>query len=148
LGGAVQHGASTLPEWAFNKFAEANAIEVHLATAFQNQLFDSPAFPAELRERMYAYLAEHHADERKPGQTDAQFFYTTRKRAFGPFKRELWDLPEETRNYLMSGLFATFDLIMQRLGVAGKADLVDRYVKPVEVPVAAPESLRATPVRS
>ncbi len=148
LGGAVQHGASTLPEWAFNKFAEANAIEVHLATAFQNQLFDSPAFPAELRERMYAYLAEHHADERKPGQTDAQFFYTTRKRAFGPFKRELWDLPEDTRNHLMSSLFATFDLIMQRLGVAGKADLVDRYVKPVEVPVAAPESLRATPVRS
>jgi len=147
LGGAVQHGASTLPEWAFNKFAEANAIEVHLATAFQNQLLDSPAFPAELRQRMYAYLAEHHADERKPGQTDAQFFYTTRKRAFGPFKRELWDLPEETREHLMAGLFSTFDLIMQRLGVAGKAELVDRYVKPVEVPVQAPESLRATPVR-
>jgi fructose/tagatose bisphosphate aldolase len=147
LGGAVQHGASTLPEWAFNKFAEANAIEVHLATAFQNQLLDSPAFPAELRQRMYAYLAEHHADERKPGQTDAQFFYTTRKRAFGPFKRELWDLPEETREHLMAGLFSTFDLIMQRLGVAGKAELVDRYVKPIEVPVQAPESLRATPVR-
>lgn len=147
LGGAVQHGASTLPEWAFNKFAEANAIEVHLATAFQNQLLDSPAFPADLRQRMYAYLAEHHADERKPGQTDAQFYYTTRKRVFGPFKRELWDLPEETREHLMAGLFGTFDLIMQRLGVAGKADLVDRYVKPVEVPVRAPESLRATPVR-
>ncbi len=147
LGGAVQHGASTLPEWAFNKFAEANAIEVHLATAFQNQLLDSPAFPAELRQRMYAYLAEHHADERKPGQTDAQFYYTTRKRAFGPFKRELWDLPEETREHLMAGLFGTFDLIMQRLGVAGKADLVDRYVKPVEVPAPVPESLRATAVR-
>lgn len=147
LGGAVQHGASTLPEEAFNKFAEANAIEVHLATAFQNQIYDSPAFPADLRERIYAYLTERHADERKPGQTDAQFYYTTRKRGFGPFKRDLWDLPEETRSQLMSELFSTFDLIMQRLGVAGKASLVDRIVKLVEVPVPAPQALLATSVR-
>ncbi|MBS3750097.1 MAG: class II fructose-bisphosphate aldolase, partial [Anaerolineales bacterium] len=35
LGGAVQHGASTLPESAFNKFVESEALEVHLATNFQ-----------------------------------------------------------------------------------------------------------------
>lgn len=142
LGGAVQHGASTLPEEAFGKFAEANAIEVHLATAFQNQLFDSAAFPADLRERIYVHLAANNADERKPNQTDAQFYYTTRKRGFGPFKRELWDLPEATRHQLMSELQGTFDLIMRRLGVAGKADLVDRTIKPVVVRVPTPESLR------
>jgi hypothetical protein len=142
LGGAVQHGASTLPEEAFNRFAEANAIEVHLATAFQNQLYDSAAFPADLRDRIYAHLAANNADERKPNQTDAQFYYTTRKRGFGPFKRELWDLPEETRQQLMTELGRSFDLIMQRLGVAGKAALVDRIVKPVVVPVPAPEALR------
>ncbi|MEA2515394.1 MAG: tagatose 1,6-diphosphate aldolase GatY/KbaY [Thermomicrobiales bacterium] len=142
LGGAVQHGASTLPEEAFNRFAEANAIEVHLATAFQNQLYDSAAFPADLRDRIYAHLAANNADERKPNQTDAQFYYTTRKRGFGPFKRELWDMPEETRQQLMTELGRSFDLIMQRLGVAGKAALVDRIVKPVVVPVPAPEALR------
>jgi fructose/tagatose bisphosphate aldolase len=142
FGGAVQHGASTLPETAFGKFAEANAIEVHLATAFQNQLFDSAAFPADLRDRIYAHLAANNADERKPNQTDAQFYYTTRKRGFGPFKRELWDLPEGTRDQLMAELQGTFELIMQRLGVAGKADVVDRVIKPVVVRVPAPEGLR------
>ena len=32
------------------------------------------------------------ADERKDGQTEDQFLYTTRKKAIGPFKRQLWDL--------------------------------------------------------
>ncbi len=133
LGGAVQHGASTLPETAFGKFAEANAIEVHLATAFQSMLIDSRHFPADLRERMYAWLAENRASERKEGETDAQFLQKTRKRVFGPFKRDLWDLPEETRQALMSELEATYGNIMQRLGVRGSAALVDRIVTPVEI---------------
>ncbi|MGH2530693.1 MAG: class II fructose-bisphosphate aldolase [Thermomicrobiales bacterium] len=142
IGGAVQHGASTLPEEAFNRFAEANAIEVHLATAFQNQLYDSAAFPADLKERIYAHLAAKNADERKPDQTDAQFYYTTRKRGFGPFKRELWDLPTETITTLMGELEQTYGLVMQRLGVAGSAQVVDAHIKPVNVPIPAPDALK------
>jgi fructose/tagatose bisphosphate aldolase len=147
LGGAVQHGASTLPATAFSRFAEANAIEVHLATAFQNQMFDSEAFPAALRDEMYAHLAANHQNERKPDQTDAQFYYTTRKRAFGPFKRQLWDLPNDTKQAIMAELEPTFSLIMRELGVAGSAALVDRIVKPVEVEVPAPEALRLAAAR-
>ena len=143
LGGAVQHGASTLPADAFNRFSEANAIEVHLATAFQNQIYDHPAFPAELRERVYGYLIEKFAESRKPGQTDAQFFYTERKRGFGPFKRDMWDLPEAARIEILATLEETFSLIMERLGVAGKADLVDQIVKPVQVPLPVPTVLTA-----
>jgi len=143
LGGAVQHGASTLPAEAFGRFAEANAIEVHLATAFQNQLFDADAFPADLKDEIYAHLAANHADERKTNQTDAQFFYTARKRAFGPFKRRMWDLPTETRDALMANLLPTFELIMTRLGVAGSGTLVNRTVSPVEVPTAVPGALAA-----
>jgi len=143
LGGAVQHGASTLPAEAFGRFAEANAIEVHLATAFQNQLYDHEAFPTELKEQIYAYLNEKSADERKPNQTDAQFYYTTRKRGFGPFKRQMWDMPEERRLAIMEGLRISFSLMMQRLGVAGTAELVDRVVKPVDVVVPVPELFRA-----
>lgn len=147
LGGAVQHGASTLPATAFSRFAEANAIEVHLATAFQNQMLDSEAFPAALRDEMYAHLAANHRNERKPDQTDAQFYYTTRKRAFGPFKRQLWDLPAETKQAIMAELEPTFSLMMRELGVAGSAALVDRIVKPVEVEVPAPEALRQATAR-
>jgi fructose/tagatose bisphosphate aldolase len=147
LGGAVQHGASTLPEEAFGRFAEANAIEVHLATAFQNLIYESEFFPEQLKADIYAYLAANHADERKDGQTDAQFYYTTRKRGFGPFKRQLWDLPEETRAGIMDDLQPTFELIMRKLGVAGSASLVDRTIKLVDVPVQAPDVLRSVSAR-
>lgn len=142
MGGAVQHGASTLPETAFNRFTEADAVEVHLATAFQNAMFDSEAFPEDLKKEIYAYLDVNHSDERKPDQTDAQFFYTARKRAFGPFKRQMWSLPEETRDGILADLQPKFELIMEKLRVAGNSHLVDQHVKRADVVVPAPESIR------
>lgn len=141
LGGAVQHGASTLPEAAFGRFAEVDAVEVHLATGFQNIIYDHPAFPDELRQRIYGYLSEHRADERKPGQTDTQFQYNTRKRGFGPFKNELWSLPSETKNAIGDDLRDRFALIMHKLNVAGNANIVDRHVERVDIPLSAPTSL-------
>jgi len=138
LGGAVQHGASTLPEAAFGRFAEANAIEVHLATAFQSIVLDSGHFPADLRERQNAWLVENRVQERKEGETEQQFLAKTRKRVFGPFKREQWDLPEAARNQIMAELEATYSNIMQRLGVTGTSALVDRIIAPVEVEIAPP----------
>src|SRR5438128_7319854 len=49
LGGAVQHGASTLPPEAFGNFPACEAIEIHLATNFQSIVLDHPKLPAELR---------------------------------------------------------------------------------------------------
>ncbi len=135
IGGAVQHGASTLPESAFDKFATANAVEVHLATAFQNVMYDSPYFPKDLLDRIYAHLAEHHQDERKDGQTDAQFYYTTRKRGFGPFKREFWSLPDEAKLGIQDELRQRFALIMNELGVANRGELVDRFVTRIDAPI-------------
>lgn len=142
MGGAVQHGASTLPESAFHRFAEADAVEVHLATAFQNAIYDSDAFPADLKTEMYAWLDENRASERKPDQTDEQFYYTTRKRALGPFKRQLWSQQDEVRDGMLDDLQPKFELIMQKLQVAGNGNLVDQYVSRVDVEVPAPESIR------
>src|SRR4029079_6426940 len=86
MAGAVQHGASTLPEDLFGKFPDVETAEIHLATGFQNLIYDHPPFPRELRDEMYAHLAKAHADERKAGMSDQQFYYKTRKQAFGPFK--------------------------------------------------------------
>ncbi len=46
LSGAVQHGASTLPDEAFDRFPATGTAEIHLATGFQNMIYDSFAFPA------------------------------------------------------------------------------------------------------
>lgn len=143
LGGAVQHGASTLPEAAFGRFAEAGAVEVHLATAFQNLIFEHADFPVALRDEIYAYLSANHADERKEGQTDAQFFYSARKRGIGPFKRQMWDMPVEARASIAATLEESFSLLMQRLRVAGSAEIVDRFTPRVDVPAPMPDALTA-----
>ena len=93
LSGAVQHGASTLPDEAFHTFPETTTSEVHLATGFQNIMYDSHALPAAFRDEVYAYLKQECAKERKEGQTDEQFFYSTRKKGFGTLKKKWWDLP-------------------------------------------------------
>jgi fructose/tagatose bisphosphate aldolase len=138
LAGAVQHGASTLPEEAFHKFVECEACEVHLATGFQNLVFEM--LPVAFREEIYAYLRAHHADERKPGETDEQFYYKTRKRAWGPFKQAFWELPEEVRGPIREALEARFALLFERLRVAGTRELVARYVRPVPLlrPIPTP----------
>ena len=98
MAGAVQHGASTLPDELFHRFPAVETAEIHLATGFQNALYEHPAFPDELHREIEAWVFENAADERKPDQTDQQFVYTTRKKAIGPFKRELWDLDFEGRD--------------------------------------------------
>src|SRR5688500_18057035 len=95
LAGAVQHGASTLPSNAFGNFPRIETAEIHLATNFQNIVFDHSRLPAQLREQIRTWLDENAAGERKAGDTAEQFYYKARKKAIGPFKGELWELPED-----------------------------------------------------
>ncbi len=140
LGGAVQHGASTLPEDLFHKFPETKTIEIHLATEFQNIMFDR--LPDELRGRIYAWLAENAKEERKKGMTDEQFHYKARKKGFGPFKREWWNLPDAVRGEIATALEGKFERLFGKLRVGGTAALTERHVKPVAVPLGAPEALQ------
>ncbi|MEO8082307.1 MAG: class II fructose-bisphosphate aldolase [Ardenticatenales bacterium] len=115
LAGAVQHGASTLPDAAFSKFKDAGACEVHLATNFQNMLFDR--LPADLLAEIYAWLRQTKSAERKPDQTDEQFLYSTRKHALGAFKHRLWTMPERERAVIRDAWEAQFGLLFDHLGV-------------------------------
>ncbi|MGD0780160.1 MAG: class II fructose-bisphosphate aldolase [Dehalococcoidales bacterium] len=129
LGGAVQHGASTLPDEAFDMFPKVDAIEVHLATGFQNIVYDSPRFPKELLARMYSYLDTKCANERKTGETDEQFHYNTRKKALGDFKKEMWNLPDADLQAIMEELENRFSLIFHKLNAIDTVKLVKKYVK-------------------
>lgn len=131
MGGAVQHGASTLPEDAFGKFVESEAVEVHLATNFQNMLFDR--MPEDLRSRMYAYLDENSASERKPDMTAEQFYYKTRKNAIGPFKRDTWKMEPGKKEEISLAWEAQFLKLFKMLGLPGSRKHVEQTVKPVVV---------------
>ncbi len=128
LAGCVQHGASTLPQEAFNQFPANGTAEIHLATGFQNILYDAGGLPDDLRGEMMAWCRDNCAEERKEGETEEQFLYRTRKKALGPFKRRLWDLPDDAQRQIGANLRSQFGRLFDQLGVAGTRELVDRFV--------------------
>jgi len=123
MGGAVQHGASTLPDEAFGRFPQVGTLEVHLATGFQNIIYDSPYFPDELLNDIYSHLSDKYSSERKQGETVEQFLYKTRKKAFGDFKEEMWDIPETNLKGLRETLEERFSLLFRKLNVVNTAGL-------------------------
>jgi fructose/tagatose bisphosphate aldolase len=133
MAGAVQHGASTLPDEAFNQFVQNEAAEVHLATGFQNIVYDHEGFPAELRQRMYDHIKTAHANEKKEGQTEEQFIYKTRKKGLGPFKADLWELAEDVRGAIRTSLEEKFGFLFDQLNVGNTVDMAARYAPHIEI---------------
>jgi fructose-bisphosphate aldolase, class II len=142
LSGAVQHGASTLPADAFGTFPEVETAEIHLATGFQNLFYEHQALPGELRDRMYEHTHTEFSNERKSGETDEQFIYKTRKKALGAFKRELWELPEDSRAQIRSGLQEQFAFLFRKLAVTNTREMVARFVSPPGRRLSGPTALR------
>ena len=128
MGGAVQHGASTLPADMFHKFPQNEAVEVHLATEFQNMILDSKHFPAELKAKMYEWLKGNCADERKPNDTDDQFFYKARKKGLGQFKKDIMGMPAEIRDAISAELEAKFEFLFKQLNCINNKELVDKFI--------------------
>ena len=124
LAGAVQHGASTLPHELFHRFPEVETAEIHLATGFQNALYEHAEFPADLLKQVSSWCFANTADERKDGETDDVFLYKTRKKALGPFKRQLWELPTKDADHRQPGEDAPLPLreaARQQLSGTGRA---------------------------
>lgn len=129
MGGTVQHGASTLPDDAFHNFPMNGACEVHLATGFQNMIFDHPSMPESFRESVYRYITETYAGDRKTDYSDAQFIYKTRKKGFGgKLKHDWWNLPKEVRHDFRSSLKSKFSFLFDELKVSDTQETVKRFV--------------------
>ncbi|MBK8784005.1 MAG: class II fructose-bisphosphate aldolase [Anaerolineales bacterium] len=136
MGGTVQHGASTVEEENFNKFVQNEAIEVHLATNFTTMFFDN--VPADFKQEMYAWLDKNNAADRKPGMTDEQFYYKTRKNAVGPFKAQSYALPEAAKDKLIKAWEAQFDKLFSLLGMKDTRQYTDKFITSAKVaPVLA-----------
>jgi len=144
MGGAVQHGASTLPPEYFSKFPEVGTVEVHLATEFQNIILDHGAFPADLKAEAYQYCKDKLSDEWAKGDTEEQFIYKTRKKIWGPFKQQVWTLPEDTRAAIRGQLEQKLDFLYEQLGVIDSKALVEKFVSDTpKIAKPQPEALKA-----
>jgi len=141
VAGTVQHGASTLPEEMFREFPRHDAVEIHLATELQRIIFDHPKLPRTIRAKAERWVEETRPPEWKPGQTPAQNFEKAVKRAWGPFKRDMWDMDPEALKAIGESLEIKFGRIFSLLGVKGTRKITEQYVKPVLVQVPQPAGL-------
>ncbi len=133
MAGAVQHGASTLPEEMFHLFPEVGCCEIHLATGFQNLIYDHPALPESFRQKIYVFLKENFRKEWKEGWSEAQFIYKVRKKGFGPFKKDWWDLDPKIKEQIMKTLAEKIAFLFEKLKVTDTKRIVTETVKPVFV---------------
>jgi fructose/tagatose bisphosphate aldolase len=143
MGGAVQHGASTLPAELFDRFPALGACEIHLATEFQNMLFDHPDFPADLKRTIYDRLRETEAGERKASDTDEQFLYKVRKKALGGYKREIWTAVAARRGTIGKSLEDKFTFLLTQLAVGGTRAVVEQHAPFVPGSFPAPAAAGA-----
>jgi fructose/tagatose bisphosphate aldolase len=128
LAGAVQHEASTLPPEVFDRFPQTGTVEIHLATEFQNMIYANKEFPADFREEIYEHLRQAHRDERKPQDSEEQFIYKTRKKAFGPFKEKFWSLPPSVRQSIGFELEDKFSFLFKKLNVIHTDDTIRKTI--------------------
>jgi len=135
LAGAVQHGASTLPLEAFDAFPRVGACEIHLATDFQNMVYEHPQFPKDLKAEMYAWIRTHATEEKKPTDTEEQFIYKARKKALGPFKHQVWSIGAEARQAIGQSLEERFTFLMNQLKINDTAPVVAKFVRAPSLPI-------------
>jgi hypothetical protein len=131
----------------FSRFPESETVEIHLALGFNNLIFDHPRLPEAVKLEIQSYVFSHHASERRPGQTDAQFVYTTRKRAWAALKARFWDLPSEIQDEIGMSLEEMFGQMFERLNVGDTRELVARFTKATPVPLPVPPVLAAEVLR-
>lgn len=123
LGGAVQHGASTLPPEAFHHFPAIGTLEIHLATGFQNIIFDHA--PQEIVEQANNYCLTELRKEWKENKTEEQFLYSTRKKAFGALKESWWNLDEAAKERIGRALQEQFEFLFEKLEVLDTRQVVN-----------------------
>ena len=115
IGGSVQHGASTLPNDLFHNFPTYNTLEIHLATGFQNIVYDH--MDPKLKQEIYEWLKINCKDEQKEGQTKDQFLYKTRKKALGPFKNKIWTQEAKYKDDTLAALKKQFKYLFTQLNL-------------------------------
>lgn len=141
MAGAVQHGASTLPRAQLARFASSGAIEIHLALGFNNLIFDHPRLPESVRQEIRDYTFKHHANERAPGENDAQFLYNTRKKAWKVMKQRFWDLPEPIQADIMQSLHGMFTDMFTDMNVAETKALVATHTRAPKIAPPVPAAI-------
>jgi hypothetical protein len=91
-------------------------------------IYESKHFPEGLRTRIYDWLKTNAASEKKEGETEEQFIYKTRKKALGPFKKEILGFSQDIRDAITKEIEEKFDFLFKQLNAINNKELIDRYI--------------------
>ena len=141
LAGAVQHGASTLPEELFHHFPAAETAEIHLATGFQNAAYDHPAFPAALRTRSTPGCRRTPRTSARKARPRSSSCTRRARRPSGRSSASCGTSRRRTRSSRPQSAKLAF--LFTELRVNGSQALVERYITPTPVSRPIPEALKA-----
>jgi hypothetical protein len=97
-------------------------LEIHLATGFQNIIFDHA--PEELVQKANDYCLTELRHEWKEGKTQEQFLYSTRKKAFGALKESWWKLESAAKERVGQALQEQFEFLFDKLNVRDTRQVV------------------------
>jgi len=98
LAGVVQHGASTLPDNIFEKFAKFDVCEIHLATGINQIIIDN--LPQDIKEKIKS------------------------KKDLGPLKPEMLNIDQKYITIIVDKLEEEFTFFFKNLKVENTAKLV------------------------
>ncbi|MFH1645717.1 MAG: triose-phosphate isomerase, partial [Candidatus Omnitrophota bacterium] len=146
MSGAVQHGASTLPDESFAKFPANQASGVHLATGFQNIVYEG--MDPDVKGDLYYWLKDEPTQNKKilaernnlkTGKYGGlgKFYYKSRKLVLGRAKRMINEMDPEYKNAILENVDNRMEFFFKNLNVAALTPLVDKYY--AERPYAATE---------
>jgi hypothetical protein len=107
----------------FGEFPRHKTIEIHLATGFQNIVFDQ--MPESLRQDMYQWVHSNYQDEWQADGNREQLLFRNRKKAFGPFKRQLWGLSAHEKAPIMEALEQQFRFLFEMLNVVNTSEVLE-----------------------
>ncbi len=78
---------------------------------------------------------EHATEEKKPKDTEEQFIYKARKKAIGPFKRQMWSIDAASRIEIGRPLEERFTFLMKQLNIGGTAPAAAKFVTAPTLPI-------------
>jgi fructose/tagatose bisphosphate aldolase len=126
IGGAVQHGASTLPVELMGEFPKNNTLEIHLATGWQNIFYNF--MPEKLKLEIYQWIKLNLKEEWKTDWTEEQFIYKTRKKALGIFKEKIWKMTDAEKLPIKENLKKQFNDIFEKLNLFDTQKIISSYL--------------------
>ena len=85
---------------------------------------DSDSFMEMQADRAVIFTRAGIADEKKDDMTDEQFIYKIRKRGFGPFRPQFWNLPDKVKIEIGKELESEFHFLFNKLNAQNTTQCV------------------------